>query len=279
MNMKNSIKLLILSLLVTLPLSAQPHQIGIAAHRGFWKCEAAHDAQNSIASLREAQEKGLWGSECDIHLTLDGEIVVHHDGAVDGISIHKNPYSAISSCRLSNAECIPTFDAYLEQTASCPTTVLVIELKHFAVTAPALAALKKHGLYDPSRVMFISFDYDACKKVAQEAPEFTNQYLTGDKSPAELKADGINGLDYHYSVYFKHPEWVTKAHELGMSVNVWTVDDEEDIRKCVELGVDCITTNEPLKTREILGENEAVLVSDDFFCTPACRRSLAPTSL
>ena len=37
-----------------------------------------------------------------------------------------------------------------------------------------------------------------------------------------------------------------------MSVNVWTVDKEEDIHLMKELGVDQITTNEPALTREIL---------------------------
>ena len=43
-----------------------------------------------------------------------------------------------------------------------------------------------------------------------------------------------------------------EAHDLGMSVNVWTVDNEKDIRQMKELGVDQITTNKPALTREIL---------------------------
>ena len=41
-----------------------------------------------------------------------------------------------------------------------------------------------------------------------------------------------------------------------MSVNVWTVNDREKIKKMADLGVDCITTNEPLLVREILGSKE-----------------------
>ena len=41
-----------------------------------------------------------------------------------------------------------------------------------------------------------------------------------------------------------------------MSVNVWTVNKKEDIQKMIDLGVDCITTNEPLLVRELLGGKE-----------------------
>lgn len=53
--------------------------------------------------------------------------------------------------------------------------------------------------------------------------------------------------------------WVSRAaraHELGMSVNVWTVNSAENIQKMIDLGVDCITTNDPLLARELLGDRE-----------------------
>ena len=87
---------------------------------------------------------------------------------------------------------------------------------------------------------------------ARLAPGFTVQYLEGDVAPSVLHAEGINGIDYHYNVFYKHPEWVKEAHELGMSVNVWTVDRKEDIEKMRDLGVDQITTNDPALTHKIL---------------------------
>lgn len=92
--------------------------------------------------------------------------------------------------------------------------------------------------------MFISFSMNVCKRVAKLAPEFTNQYLRGDIAPAELHKLGINGIDYPYKAFYKHPEWVKEAHDLGMSVNVWTVNHESDMKAMIGLGVDCITTNE-----------------------------------
>ena len=46
-----------------------------------------------------------------------------------------------------------------------------------------------------------------------------------------------------------------EAHDLGMSVNVWTVDGADDIRRMRDLGVDQITTNDPALVQQILWEN------------------------
>lgn len=241
-------------------------KIAIAAHRGFWDCEGSGYMENTIAALREAQSTGLWGSEFDIHLTKDNEIVVHHDRHIEGTDIQTTDFAQLREYTLKNGEKMPTLDEYLEQGAKCPTTVLVLEFKsqydearENALVEIALQKIKDHNLYDPSRIMFISFSLNICKRVAQLAPEFTNQYLSGDIAPAELKAMGINGIDYHYQTLGNHPEWVSEAHALGMSVNAWTVNNAEDTQKMIGLGVDCITTNAPLLVRELLGDRELKL--------------------
>ena len=50
----------------------------------------------------------------------------------------------------------------------------------------------------------------------------------------------------------KHPEWIKEAHELGLKVNVWTVDEVEDMKSLIEQKVDFITTNEPVILQEEL---------------------------
>lgn len=54
----------------------------------------------------------------------------------------------------------------------------------------------------------------------------------------------MRGIDYDVAVLRKHPEWVKQAHDLGMTVNVWTVNKLDDIRYFLSLGVDYVTTNE-----------------------------------
>jgi len=227
----------------------------IVAHRGYWE----GNAQNSIASLKKAQEFGCWGSECDVHLTSDNVVVVNHDGVIGLTDIQTSPFEDIVGYQLKNGEPVPTLDEYLDQAAQSETCVLVLEIKPHAnqvredmVIHQCLEGLKAHQLLNPTRVVFISFSYYICKELARLCPDFTVQYLEGDKSPAEVHADKINGIDYHYSRLVKHPEWVQEAHALGMSVNAWTVDHEKDIRKMIELGVDQITTNNPLLVRQLI---------------------------
>ena len=227
----------------------------IVAHRGYWK----DNAQNSIASLTKAQNFGCWGSEFDLHLTADDIVVVNHDRTIGETNIQTSPLEEVLAHPLKNGEKISTLQQYLQQGGKNKDCVLVLELKPHAtperediLIGKCLDALKANKLMDPTRVVFISFSYYICKELARKCPGFTVQYLEGDKTPAQVHADGINGIDYHYSYFQKHPEWVKEAHDLGMSVNAWTVDKEEDIKAMKDLGVDQITTNDPSLTREIL---------------------------
>lgn len=231
----------------------------IVAHRGYWK----ENAQNSIASLQKAQAFGCWGSEFDLHLTADNHVVVNHDREIQRTDIQKSTFEIVRSFTLKNGEPVPTLEEYLEQGKKDENCVLVLELKpHYSperedlLIDKCLQALNEADLLNPQRAVFISFSYHICKELARKLPDFTVQYLEGDKAPAEVKADGINGIDYHFSKFQKHPEWVQEAKELGMSVNAWTVDKPKDIREMIALGVEQITTNDPALVRDLISEKK-----------------------
>jgi glycerophosphoryl diester phosphodiesterase len=71
------------------------------------------------------------------------------------------------------------------------------------ITDAVVALIEKLGLR--KNVVYISFDYEMVKRVHALDSKAHTQYLNGDKSPHELKNDGITGLDYHYSVFEKNP--------------------------------------------------------------------------
>jgi len=249
---------------------ASTGKIAIAAHRGFWESDLAGQAQNSIASLREAQNNSFWGSECDIHLTSDDVMIVNHDNSIEGKLIWDNPYSTFKAMSLKNGEHPSTFDEYLTQVEASATTVLVTEIKNqktpereCQLVDKAIQAMKNHNIFNPSRVIFISFSLNACQYLVKQAPGFTIQYLNGDLRPAKLHEMGINGIDYEQNKLLKHPDYVTEAHSLGMSVNAWTVNTEANIQKMIDMGVDCITTNEPLLVRKMLGDRELRIPKGD----------------
>lgn len=241
--------------------SDRKQEIGIIAHRGFWNCDEAGYTNNSISALRCAQEAGFWGSEFDVNMTKDSILIVYHDSSVRDKKIEKHPYKTFSDFRLENGEPIPTIDEYLEQGKKYPETMLVYELKkHSSVEIEdifvdlTIEKLKEHGLLDPSRVMFISFSFHMCQRLAEKLPEFTVQYLTGDKKPAKLKKAGISGIDYNHVILSVNKKWVRQAQTKDMSVNAWTVNKENTLRNMISLGVKYITTDNPVQTRELLSE-------------------------
>lgn len=257
---------LVLAALVLVPTAVQAQKkekVGIVAHRGFWNCDEAGYAKNSIAALRCAQEAGCWGSEFDVNMTSDGVLLVYHDSTVEGVSIEKNPHSAFKNHRLKNGEPIPTIDEYLEQAKKYPNTVLVFELKPHSCAEVedkfvelSVQKLKEHNLFDPKKVIFISFSFHMCEVIAQQYPEFTNQYLGGNKTPQQVLDKGINGIDYNYGSFRKHPTWSDEAKALKMSRNVWTVNDKAVMAEMFDMGVDFITTDKPLDARQVLEEKK-----------------------
>lgn len=222
----------------------------VVAHRGFWKTGGS--AQNSISSLLNAGRIGAYGSEFDVNLTADSCLVVNHDFTFKGLTLYKTKLAQLraDSLRLSNGEPLPTLDEYLEASLQYPDMKLVFELKskgepaYEAVAIPlCIEAIHRFGIED--RVEFISFSLSACQEFARRMPDTRVEFLGGVMEPAALHDLGINGIDYHFSVFDEHPDWVEQAHQLGMIVNVWTVDKETDILRMLKLGVDQITTNEP----------------------------------
>ena len=95
--------------LATPALAQSTGSIRIGAHRGFWNCDEASHTENSIASLRTAQEYDLWGSEFDVHLTADDVIVVHHDAHIQGQTSRRTPTVSLSSISSRTARlCLPS---------------------------------------------------------------------------------------------------------------------------------------------------------------------------
>ena len=104
-------------------------------------------------------------------------------------------------------------------------------------------------------VVYISFDYDACLKVRALDKRANIEYLNGDIAPEKIKADNLNGIDYNLSVFTKHPEWITEAKTLNIDLNVWTVNNKEDLQFFLNHKFDLITTNEPELLFSLIGDS------------------------
>ncbi|MCM1140655.1 MAG: glycerophosphodiester phosphodiesterase [Muribaculum sp.] len=238
----------------------------VIAHRGYWKTEGS--AQNSIRALIKADSIGSYGSEFDVWLTVDNVPVVNHDAIINGYRIENTDAATILAQRLANGETVPTLDAYLSaaQPLKCR---LICELKTHDSRAKErkavkdiLEMMKKYGLED--RVEYITFSKDAFKDFIKSAPAGTDvYYLDGDYVPAQIAEMGGKGLDYSIGAMRRHPQWFEQAHQLGLLVNVWTVDKEEDMKWCIGNGADFITTNQPELLQKLLQETPTQSVNDE----------------
>ena len=241
---------------------AQKKASAIVAHRGYWNCEAGGYARNSLAALESAQKAGFWGSEFDVNMTADSVLLVFHDAHINGKRIDQTPYAEFKDYRLENGEPIPTLDQYLEQAKKYPKTVLVFEMKWHSTDeienraiALRIEKLKAHTLFSPKRVIFISFSPNASRVLAQSAPGFTVQYLGSDRRPAQVAAElGMNGVDTWFKTMLDDATWYPEARKLGMSVNTWTVNNADQMETLFEMGVDQLTTDNPMEAREVLSK-------------------------
>ena len=173
-------------------LSAAGAEGGVAviAHRGWHRAPGAMGAENSIAALRAAQNAGFWGSEFDVHMTTDEVLVVRHDDKLRGTNVWEQSYAEIADFALPNGERLPTLDEYLDQGAKSRSTTLVLEVKQEGGDARAcrladlcVEAVRRHGLLETNRVMFISFSDAACRHLAETLPGFEVQCITS-RDPA-----------------------------------------------------------------------------------------------
>ena len=260
-------KMFVLSaaLLAAAAAYAQPQVI---AHRGFHATDGS--ARNSLTALVKAQELGIFGSECDVNLSKDGEILVLHGGMHPDKSVHKGDIPRVdiqkSACvevqaiLLENGETVPTLDQYLAQAKKDPATKLIIEIKKHATPAreteivqATVDKVADYGLQE--QVEYIAFRPFVCEELRRIAPESTKiAYLNGDYDPDYVKGMGLTGIDYKIDVLRKHPKWIKRAHKLGLTVNVWTVNKEEDLRWVIEQGVDYITTDNPVLAKRLVEE-------------------------
>lgn len=229
-------------------------QVKVIAHRGYWNSLGA--AQNSIAAMQNAKKADVWGSEFDVHITTDGTVVVNHDDDIHGIIIEDAKYADIKNLKLANGEPIATLKSYLEAGKKLAPMQLILEIKAHQTperedrcVKACLDLVKAAGM--EKQVDYISFSMHACEELVKLNPQAQVYYLGSDVAPEVIKQKGFAGIDYYGGALLKNPNWIKESHDLGMKVNVWTIDQMKEIQKCVDSGVDFVTTNKPEEAKKI----------------------------
>lgn len=235
-----------LAVLSTVIMKAQTQ---IIAHRGYFQAQPP-TTENSIASLENAQKLKIYGSEFDVRMTKDGVLVVNHDEHHGEMEISETSFKDLEKLKLSNGEKFPTLKDYLKQGKKDSSLKLIVEIKpaktpeiENEITQKTLKMIKDMKLEGQSE--YISFSLNICKQIKKLETKFKVQYLNGELSPEQIKNEGLDGMDYHYSVFQKNPTWISEAKALGLITNSWTVNDAAVYQELKNQGIGFVTTNIP----------------------------------
>ncbi|MCM1110371.1 MAG: hypothetical protein NC336_04135 [Clostridium sp.] len=243
-------------------VNQMPASSEIIAHRGHWNVNGS--SQNSRASLQNAIDLNLWGSETDIWITKDDHLMINHDRSFGGVTLCESTYDQCKNLTLGNGEKMPELYELLDIVKASPETQtrIVLEIKDHGTIEldtraanATLEAVEAAGLTGNEKIKYISFSRTACERIIELQPEADVQFLSSNANtalqPAQLKEKGYAGLDYEIGLLRNNLNWINLAHTYGLKVNVWTVDGPSDMIEMMNRGVDFITTNNPVAGLDI----------------------------
>lgn len=226
----------------------------IIAHRGA----CAHVPENTLSAFALALEHQADGFELDVMLTADGELVVIHDDAVDRTTdgtglVRQMTLAHLQDLDAGEGERIPTLAQVFTQFGG--KCLINIELKNYASMFDALPIkvaelVRSQGLVES--VLISSFNPFNLRRFKRILPEAKFGLLT-TQGKARLWLWSLFQYDCLHPYFTDVDETlVKKMHAQGRDVNVWTVDEKEELLRLASLNVDSIITNDPLRTRQIL---------------------------
>lgn len=227
--------------------SSQPR---VVAHRGGTEL----GPENRLETFRRALELKVDAIELDIHMSVDGTLFVLHDASLQRTFDHPGRVAQMSTAELRELG-VPTLEEAFEVVGERAQLVIEVKSHQSGVEKALLDLLASHGLLESAIV--ISFHREVLIEIHRLQPSLITGFLYGstDNTPEELQRDlGIRYLGPHYSQVDR--SLVEKAHEAGLFINPWTVDDEESLERMIELGCDAITTNHPTRLLQLVARSK-----------------------
>lgn len=219
----------------------------IWAHRGA----SAAAPENTLAAFELAARQGAQGVELDVQRSADGTVVVIHDETVDRTTQGSGRVVDLPGSALQ-AWGVPTLAEVLDLLA--PTGLRVnVELKNGIEPYPGLeedveAVVSSSRLADEAgeRVVYSSFNHRSLARLDRLGTRVPLGVLHVEAMVRPwVYAASFGARALHPMALTVLPEEVAQAHEAGMAVHVWTVDDPDAVRTLAAAGVDAIITNVP----------------------------------
>lgn len=225
----------------------------VIGHRGA----CGYEPENTLRSFAKAIELGVDMIELDVYTLKDGKTVVIHDDKVDrttdgkGYVLDKS-FDEMRSLDAGKGEQIPTLEEVLDLVDR--RAGVNIELKGVGTAKSVVNIIdkyKKEKGWADEQFLVSSFNHHELNTFKKLKPEINIGALTVGipidyaKFGEELAAYSVN-----LCIEFINSEFVSDAHNKGMKVFVWTVNDLDDIERMKNLNVDGIFTNFPDRAKE-----------------------------
>jgi glycerophosphoryl diester phosphodiesterase len=209
-------------------------------HRGA----ASLEPENTLRSFRRAAAEGADAIELDLRLTRDGCLVILHDADVNRTT---NGSGSVASMTLDEikrldaglGERIPSFEEVLEATE----LPIHAELKTVETAEPLAALIRERRL--AARVTPISFDLGALRRVKLSLPDLPVGLILSCASPSLVEARSVNAFQVSPRAAYLDAAKVEGYRRAGFRVTTWTVNEPEEMRRVLGLGVDGIVTDRP----------------------------------
>lgn len=219
------------------------NQTLVVGHRG----SPSTHPENTLPGFEEAIRVGAEATECDVHLSKDGEVVIMHDGTLDRTTSLKGPVKETPWALMRDVG-VPRLSDLTRVTKN--RIVVVVEIKDgYGIEPKIVDHLKEQKMVDQSIVF--SFHAERVARVKTLNPEQFSVWLVGRRAdPANLepifaswkesKADGIG-------VQFRNcsPELAAEARRRRIPLFVWTVPPGEEVDRLKALRANFIITDHP----------------------------------
>ncbi|MBQ6420522.1 MAG: hypothetical protein IJK02_05565 [Clostridia bacterium] len=218
------------------------------AHRGY----SSRYPQNTALAFSMAAKNGSGGAETDIRITADGAFVCSHD---DDAVFRDGSRLLVADATLSELRAKPlknpktdddvflcTLEEYLTVMKE-NGMICFIELKG---EFPDEKVREMFGIcaqiYDLSKVIMQSFSFENLLKAHEMFPELPLM-LTYGTNERHYERCFDCGFSIDCDQFVITPEMIREFHSRGLEVALWTVNTEEDMRRCLALGVDYIESD------------------------------------
>jgi glycerophosphoryl diester phosphodiesterase len=219
--------------------------------------------ENTMPAFELARHAGADGIELDVRLDRDGNVVVFHDQDLQRLCGRPGRMEELSASERQalrvGGHPVPLLADVLAALGGLEVDVEIKaeRLGRMGALVEATAhVIARSGRAD--QVLVSSFDPFSLIQFHRHLPDVALAYLFHDEQPLPLRKGWVGSW---MGASILHPqntlvsEATVKAwHTAGMPVNVWTVDDEPELKRLAMLGVDGVFCNDPAHALSVFAQ-------------------------